>query len=110
MHIHNTTESLAVRSLPKSLYFIFSQPFFPKQKTYESKYIFLLVWEAKTKRNQPETKDPIQAEVVAFLQLQPKVAISLERIEPEAQHWRNNACNHGNIGIKMILEISSISL
>ncbi len=65
----------------KAFILSFLNRFFPKQKTYESKYIFLPVWEAKTKRNQPETKDPIQAEVAAFLQLQPKVAISLERIE-----------------------------
>ncbi len=97
MHVHNTTELFAVRYLLKSLYFIFL-PFVPKKQTHKSKYIFLLVWEAKTKRNQPQTKEPIQAEVVAFLQLQPKVAISLEHIKQEVLHWRNKF----NIGIKMM--------
>ena len=63
-----------------------------------------LVCEPKTKWKEDRTKEAIQAEVVAFLQHLSKSRHCAKCLQQEALQLKDDARNHGNIDIILILE------
>ena len=64
---------------------------------------------ANQKLNEKKTKEAIHAEVVAFLQHRSKSHHCAKCLQKEALQLRDDARNHGNIDIILILEKPSFT-